>query len=621
MDLLRVLSGISGMTEPRETKLVELKVGQVVRGVLLKMLSEQEGMVSIAGVPVRARLETPLRPGEATLLQVQPESGNGEVVLKPLAGSGTPIPDRSMADLLNWLGLRNNAANRLLVQAMHQAGLPMDRETVRAMEGAAAARPEGTPADEWLTAAATARTKGLPLTRETVQALHAALFGKPPGETIQALRGALAEWLQDAGNRRDADPHLVRTAERLLALLDETAGTPAERLAKSASEQGNRAGGERQAAGVSQGSDNGAGRTAPVRSDTAAAGEMRASSATAGVQAREGVPPQSGPAGAGGRAMTAAPASSGEVAEARGPVQGEAAVRMAGVPVRTPPGPSAQAAPDGRGAAAMRQAAPVVQQATGGNAQAAPSSAAADAARPDMRPAARTEPWLAQLFRDLGFEHERQLLERVLHGAPAGESSEAVRESVKGHILTLQQSEARLPPALREALQQTLQTITGQQLLIAADRQAPFAVVTLSIPLFKSESGEQSATVHIQARRRKGESLDAANCRLLFDLNLARLGPLLMDVQVVDNMVSVKVHSDHPAADLLLESGRNEAEEALSGIGYRLISLRHHPFPEPSGDGKGGKSGLAEGAPAAFPAGRRGLRLNSQPYKGVDVRI
>lgn len=248
------------------------------------------------------------------------------------------------------------------------------------------------------------------------------------------------------------------------------------------------------------------------------------------------------------------------------------------------------------------------------HAQTARATVVAESAAQGGATGPRPEPWLVTLFRELGFEHEHRVFERLMQ---PGEGAEAVRETAKGLIMTLQ-ADSQLPPALREALQQTLQAITGQQLLMAADRQAPISVVTMTVPLFTSEEGEQqSATVQIHARKPQGEALDAANCRLLFDLNLAKLGTLLMDVQVVDRMVSVRVHSDHPVAGLLMADGKKEAEDALAQIGYRLVTLQHLPYPgQDSGDERVGTGG---GSPAA--ANNLVSAFNPKPYKGVDVRI
>ena len=62
--------------------MLELKVGQIVKGVVLQLLSDQEALVNIGGTQVRAKLETPLKQGDVTMLQVQPESNGGQILLE-----------------------------------------------------------------------------------------------------------------------------------------------------------------------------------------------------------------------------------------------------------------------------------------------------------------------------------------------------------------------------------------------------------------------------------------------------------------------------------------------------------------------------------------------------------
>ncbi|MNB95625.1 hypothetical protein D3C75_428090 [compost metagenome] len=149
--------------------------------------------------------------------------------------------------------------------------------------------------------------------------------------------------------------------------------------------------------------------------------------------------------------------------------------------------------------------------------------------------------------------------------------------------------------------------LTGQQLLLNTDRTAPFAQVTLFLPL-RGPDGEETASVHIQSRRgRKGE-LDAANCRLWFDLDMKQLGQTLVDVQVVDRIVSLKLHNNDPWVLELLEGRREDVAAAVESIGYQLLSLRTEPLPELKA-----ASGLSASAKLSD--------FTPDSYKGVDFRI
>ncbi|MOA37477.1 Flagellar hook-length control protein FliK [compost metagenome] len=121
--------------------------------------------------------------------------------------------------------------------------------------------------------------------------------------------------------------------------------------------------------------------------------------------------------------------------------------------------------------------------------------------------------------------------------------------------------------------------------------------------------GQETASVHIQSRRgRKGE-LDAANCRLWFDLDMKQIGQTLVDVQVVDRIVSLKLHNDHPWVLELLEQRRDDIKTAIESIGYQLSGLRTETLPELklSTELTNTHSKLVDYVPDA--------------YKGVDYRI
>ncbi|AJY76553.1 flagellar hook-length control protein FliK [Paenibacillus beijingensis] len=185
------------------------------------------------------------------------------------------------------------------------------------------------------------------------------------------------------------------------------------------------------------------------------------------------------------------------------------------------------------------------------------------------------------------------------------------QESVKSLLLSLVSS-GDLPPALKESAQQLISHITGQQLLLAPERNGAFmSHVTLFVPL-RGPDGEQTASVHIQSRRsRKGE-LDAANCRLVFDLSMKTLGNMIVDVQVADNIVSLQMMNDHPALAEQAETAREELKEAFRNNGYQLLSLRTVPLPHSAGAAEGG--GLKQVPP------ENGI-YSAKPYKGVDYRI
>ncbi|MDT2264732.1 hypothetical protein P7H17_05055 [Paenibacillus larvae] len=179
MNISGLVRAALGDMRGSEAKTVELKTGQVVRGVVLELLDAQDAILSINGVQLRAKLETPLTQGESTLLQVQPGMKDGTVVMKPITGPVlTALTDSMFGELLKQLGLKDTEENRALLLGMKQAGLSFTQENVSRFTDVLKGKARNIPLQEWSQAASIAVNKQLPLSGETVKPLHQVLFGQ-----------------------------------------------------------------------------------------------------------------------------------------------------------------------------------------------------------------------------------------------------------------------------------------------------------------------------------------------------------------------------------------------------------------------------------------------------------
>ncbi|MEK4851561.1 hypothetical protein NST04_17075 [Paenibacillus sp. FSL H7-0756] len=730
MNIGSLVRGLLGDSKAGEAKSVELKEGQVVRGVVLSVSdSGKEAVVQIQGTPVRAELETPLAAGQTLNLQVGAQGEGGLPVLKPVSlGEAAMVSPQSMGEALESLGLANSKAGREIVQAMQAGGLAFTKETAAKLDAVMNAKPPGVPASEWLEAAVISVKRGLPVTAETVKGLQQAVFGPKLHDLLAKLETALNAWVQQgadgdgsgqaAGNSRpaaglltggvnaglagnggtaganaqagqtgnagisqasgangqaalvpagDAEPAgsgnaagaregagnaagmRGEVAGNVAGTRGEGAGTVAgaregagsvagarEGAVNAAGARGEGAGnvagargegagvvaGAREGAGSVAGAREGAGNVAGTREGAGAVAGARGEGAGTVAGAREGVVNAAGARGEGAGTVTGAREGAVNAAGARGEgagtvagARGEGAGTAAGVregagvaaQAQSAAGPALLAKLQGvlselRGALPQLAEAPPASGAAGGSA--APASA-----QPQGEPAATqgTDPWVGRILKLLGAEHEQQILRGGgAHTAAAQAASGGAEDAagtLKGVLLqVLGSSEA--PPAVKEAAGQLVQQLTGQQLLLNTDRTAPFAQVTMFLPLHGPD-GRETASVQIQSRRGSKGELDAANCRLWFDLDMKQLGQTLVDVQVVDRIVSLKLHNDEPWVLELLEGRREEMKAAVEGIGYQLSSLRTEALPERS-----------VAAAAVKPSD-----YAPQEYKGVDYRI
>ncbi|AET60351.1 hypothetical protein HPL003_18045 [Paenibacillus terrae HPL-003] len=710
MNIGSVFRGLLGDVKAGEAKKLDMQPGQVVRGVVLKVSEDGgEAVLQIQGSQVRAKLETPLQPGQSTLLQVQPTSPSGMTVLKPLNdAANTGQQTVALADVLDSVGLPDTAQNRELIQAMQKNGVPLTSENAASLRDALAKQPGKVQMETFVQAAAVAFQRGLPLTAESINGLRQAMFGPPLNDLLSSLEQELEAVFKQQGQGAPADrmageATAVKAADRMspaplgassvvvadapeaqapVLSKDATAvatkqaeaaqaaggketlkGTQAANLAAMVGEAGaspidtdaptgTAASGAKGAVSGEPAVANGRGVIATdvaadsgVNAPESGADALRASragaeqpqAATAGTQQPKGA--DGAPAAATAESAGAKPAANAATTDrAAAQLAGGSAPQAAAGNAATPEAPLQRlrallqelraAVPPALGTAAPEQPATEAPQPTAG-ALRATDAAAAQPAASSTQPTPTEDPWVGRVLKLLGAEHEQQVHRAAAQtaqgtaairmeppegtqplpglAAAAGGAVSADADTVKGALLQLMSSD-NLPPALKEAAQQVVQHLTGQQLLLNTDRTAPFAQVHMFIP-FVGPDGRETATIQIQSRRGKRGELDASNCRLWFDLDMKALGPTLVDVQVVDRIVSLKLHNDQDWAASLLTSGRESIHMALESLGYQLLSLRTEPMPIRT---EQESKGLVSSEVQSYVP---------QPYKGVDLKI
>ncbi|MFC5702153.1 hypothetical protein ACFPVX_12700 [Cohnella faecalis] len=622
MNIGPMLRALLSEGQPAEgSKALELRIGQIVRGVLLELLDNQEAIVSINGVNVRARLDADMPVGRGTLLQVQTSSGGGLVALKPLADLSEMMPEEGLKDVLKSFSLPEQKWAMELVRGLKKDGYPISRDTASFFASAASLKPATTDSQSWMAASDVAFRRGLAPTEATIGSLRQALFGAPLHESIANVQTELAAW-QSSGNAASSEASelgkklqtlLARGAEYMVRAEAGKEGQPTFGDEAKKSVESSRP----QPDGIARNADSA--RANPRGSAVNVADLSVQENVKAAIQARtdnEGDPiersaPRSGLAEAGGERASAMP--------------------------RATTSTSSQE----NAAAANRQASlsSSERSASGEAASGKTGNSAAEGSRPDGRQPTAAAPrqegaWIGRFLQWIGAGHERNALhasDQRLGGdltfpASAGTDLDATAEqasnqhgdSMKSALLALS-SRDDIPPALRDAAQTLVNQITGQQLLLASERNgtSPFSHMTLFVPM-KTADGETTATVHVQTRRGRRGEWDADNCRLLFDLRMRNLGDTVVDVQVVDRIVSLKLMNDFPGMQDLLEQARNELSSGIREAGFQLLSLTVSPLPSL-------RSGIEGADGAAGTDNPRGdyppsSAFASKPYKGVDFR-
>jgi hypothetical protein len=674
-----------------EPKVLELKVGEVVKGMVLQLLSETDAIINIGGVQVRAKLETPLKQGEVTLLQVQPENSSGQMVLKPLGASVVQIADGSLAEVLKNVGLPDNAMNRQIIQTLHQSGVPLSKDNVQAFSQLQSQLPPAVSQEDWIPAAVVAFQKGIPLTGETVTALKQVITGPAFHETLQQLDDQMTKLLSDNQNLSTSTRSAIDAFKGVVAVVKEASSelmpnvasllsdTEVENMLTATKEAGRQQNApqasvaapndmvadSQQAAKMSGTSPSGAAAGFNQAGSTLIAGEASSTSPKSTLLQAESLLTKSDPAlnavGEDGPPNSAVISKPGSQSLEQASTLTKSAANLTQTLPSSLLGSGAGTLMDNSGraveanpvqstvnnsattAAALNNTLKINSEqlrettvrpnqtqstANNGTAPTLPSDIQSDT----------SEHWISKLIKAVGVEHEQAIFKlpekngldsQLLSAAslsdrssdlqaPAGTQQDPLKsvDTLKSALLMLVQSDDT-PAALKETAQQAIQQITGQQLLLNTDRTSAFSNITMFIPIINA-NGEQTAAIHIQSRKGARGEIDANNCRLVFDLRMKALGDTMIDVQVVDRIVSLRVLNDQPFIQPLLESHREEIAASLSKIGYQFISLKCSPYPE-------------KGQPTEEKAAgsRTESNLSSQikslygkkPYKGMDVRV
>lgn len=617
MQISQMMRNLLGEMQPTaDAKSLELKVGQIVKGMVLQLLGEQDAIVNIGGVHMRAKLEIPLRQGLVTFLQVMPDSSGSQLVLKAVNGSATPLDEGSLSELVKGFPLKDQPALKELARQLQQADVPPTKTNLQSFHKIMTQAPAAVPADQWLEAAIVANDRSLPLTRETVAGLREAMFGPTLNERLDGLEARASEASRAlAQSGAEADGEL----KPLLDKLQQAIGQVRE------------AAGRMPAAGMVTQAPLAAEQAIPEAVAWPKTAAETSDTAKANAPAREQVQTQQQP----GAANAGVAAAS----------QGTGGTRAASIASEHPGVRQAPGAELGPEAAGSRESSVQKPAESAGSAASAPKSSAeqeAQQASTGRALAKSDDNWISRVLKAVGMDHEHQLAKAIekaeprpggpstapdpaslrpaapeleARAVPTEISRHAASDSLKSVLLQVISS-GSVPEPLREQAQQTLQQITGQQLLLSPDRGAVLSHVTLFLPV-RHEGGEQTAAIHVQSRKGKRGEIDAQNCRLLFDLNMQTLGLTLVDVQVFDKKVHLQVHNDLPFLGELLEQYRGEIEEGLKQNGYQFMALKCSPFPQ-SVQAENDSSAIASLNPdrqSSVP----GFRV--KPYKGVDVKV
>ncbi len=149
-----------------------------------------------------------------------------------------------------------------------------------------------------------------------------------------------------------------------------------------------------------------------------------------------------------------------------------------------------------------------------------------------------------------------------------------------------------------DSMEKIIQFVRGQQLMVSSSENGLQQLV-LHIPLMAFQN---HSFLQIEAKKRGNGEMDPDHCRLLFCLEMSHLGDIMLDVRIVNRIVSINVVGQQQEKLRLFPMFKEQLLDGLKNLGYQLSSLKISQDP---------------GATGQDPI-QRGIAL---PYNGVDLRI
>ncbi|MEX2104342.1 MAG: hypothetical protein WD907_03295, partial [Bacilli bacterium] len=205
----------------------------------------------------------------------------------------------------------------------------------------------------------------------------------------------------------------------------------------------------------------------------------------------------------------------------------------------------------------------------------------------------------------MGINHENTIKELIKHNTSLNESVNLETNNVKSMLISIS-DEIHQTPVLRELAEKMVSHITGQQLMMVQTTQpdSAFSQLIWQIPVHHQG---QTNTAFIQMEwkneRASGKKeIDLANCRIFFQLTMTHLGLTLVDVNIVNKIVNLKVYNNDPGLNGAFSPLIKTLEENMDGLGYRFSGVNYAPIPMKTET-------------------KQSKTYQSSSYKGVDLRI
>ncbi|ADU30013.1 hypothetical protein [Evansella cellulosilytica] len=176
-------------------------------------------------------------------------------------------------------------------------------------------------------------------------------------------------------------------------------------------------------------------------------------------------------------------------------------------------------------------------------------------------------------LRSIGLNREAELGQLLASG-------KEIKEDQQRNMKSLLYQAAREEEGSRaqQQAQQSLQNLTGQQLLSRTDHQQNMQMLMFQIPMLLKDAVE-NLQVFVNSRN-DGEKVDWENCSLYFLLDTKKMGEVGISLNVTDRALSVTIKNDSPNLKAKVEPLANKYLDRLKDIGFNVKGLQFSPMTE-----------------------------------------
>lgn len=169
---------------------------------------------------------------------------------------------------------------------------------------------------------------------------------------------------------------------------------------------------------------------------------------------------------------------------------------------------------------------------------------------------------MKNVLKGLGISYEAAL------SSKAGDM-QALAQQLKPQLLSLLQ-DAQIPPALRDAAETLMARMNGMQLLSGDNGHHHQLVMQVPLEFFGKQ---MDATLQWSGRMKEDGKIDANYARVLFYLNMESLQETVIDMQVQNRIVTINVFNDQPNLNRLAESLKQSLKQGLAEKEYQLSGV------------------------------------------------